>query len=167
MLPTMTEVEQLIARFGLQRLPAEGGWFARTWTGAIIPTDRGPCPAGTCILYLLTDVDFSALHRLQSDEVWHFHRGDAVELLRLDPATEKGGWTRLGSNFLAGEAPQAVVPAGWWQGARLAAGGKWALLGCMMAPGWDDADFELGARASLLAAFPRWTDAVSALTRAG
>lgn len=63
----VTEVEQLIARFHLQPLPEEGGWFARQWTGEMIATDRGPCPAGTSILYLITEIEFSALHRLRSD----------------------------------------------------------------------------------------------------
>ena len=161
----MNEVDQLIARFGLRPLPHEGGWYSQTWHGPVTSTDRGPCPEGTCILYLLAGAEFSALHRLPDNEVWHFHAGDAVELLRLDPATGNGGWTRLGPGVLAADAPQAVVPAEWWQGARLVPGGRWALLGCTMVPGWEDADFELGHRAALVAAFPQWTDAVRALTR--
>ena len=160
----MTEVEQIIARFGLRPLPLEGGWFSRTWTGPTTSTERGPCPAGTSILYLLAGAEFSALHRLADDEVWYFHAGDAVELLRLDPASGKGNWVRLGPDILGADAPQALVPVEWWQGARLAPGGRWALLGCTMVPGWEDADFELGHRAPLLAAFPQWADAVRALT---
>lgn len=169
----VSEVEQLIACLGLRPLPREGGWFARVWTsdatlsGAELPAryERRARPAGTSILYLLAGAEFSALHRLRTDEVWHFHAGDAVELLRLDPATGRGAWARLGPAVTTGDAPQLVVPHGCWQGARLAAGGRWALVGCTMAPGWDDADFELGRRAELVTAWPQFADDIAALTR--
>ena len=158
----MSEVEQLIARLGLRPLPREGGWFARSWTseetlsGTALPPHYGgaPRPAGTSILYLLAGAECSALHRLRTDEIWHFHAGDAVQLLRLDPATGRGDWARLGPAVLAGAAPQLVVPKGCWQGARLAAGGRWALLGCTMAPGFTSAMFEGGTRQTLLASHP-------------
>jgi predicted cupin superfamily sugar epimerase len=169
------EVAQLIARFGLRPLPQEGGWFARTWTstetlsGAALPQryGGGSRPAGTGILYLLADGECSALHRLRSDETWHFHAGAAVDLLCLDPSTGCGGRVRLGPAVLGSDAPQLVVPHGCWQGARLAAGGRWALLGCTMAPGWDDADFELARRDELVAAWPQFAHDIAALTREG
>lgn len=171
----MPEIAQLIARLGLRPLPQEGGWFARIWTsgetlpGAALPPRYGdaPRPAGTSILYLIAGAEGSALHRLRTDEVWHFHAGSAVELLRLDPATGRGNWTRLGPDVVGGDAPQLVVPHGCWQGARLAAGGRWALLGCTLAPGWADADFALGNRTKLTAAWPQFADDIAALTREG
>lgn len=169
------EVAQLIARFGLRPLPREGGWFTRVWTsaevlaGAVLPAryGGGARPAGTSIVYLLAGREVSAMHRLRTDEVWHFHAGATVELLRLDPASGRGEWLRLGSAVTVGDAPQLVVPRGCWQGARLAAGGRWALLGCSLAPGWDDADFELGGRAELAAAWPQFAHDIAALTREG
>ena len=171
----MNEVEQLVARLGLQPLPEEGGWFAPVWRsaerlgGAALPAryGGGERAAASAILYLLAGNECSALHRLRSDEVWSFHAGDALELLQLDPATGSGGWTRLGPAVLAGDRPQVVVPHGVWQGARLAAGGRWALVGCTMVPGWEDADFALGRRAELAAGWPRFAAAIAALTREG
>ena len=170
----VSPLDQLVARLKLQPLPQEGGWFAPVWrselrlTGAALPERYGAGAeraAASTILYLLAGNEFSALHRLRSDEVWQFHAGDAVELLRLGPAAGSGGWTRLGSAVAEGEAPQAVVPHGVWQGARLAPGGKWALVGCTMAPGWDESDFELGRRAELAAAWPELAGAIAGLTR--
>ena len=171
----MAELAQLVARLKLQPLPREGGWSAPVWrsevrlAGAALPARYGAGAeraAASSILYLLAGEDFSALHRLCSDEVWQFHAGDAVELLRLGPDGGSGSWTRLGPAVSAGDAPQAVVPHGVWQGARLVPGGRWALVGCTMAPGWDEADFELGQRAALAAAWPQWAETIAALTRA-
>ena len=170
----MPELAQIVARLKLQPLPREGGWYAPVWrsavrlTGATLPERYGAGAervVASSILYLLAGNDFSALHRLRSDEVWQFHAGDAVELLRLGPEASSGSWTRLGPAVVAGDLPQAVVPHGVWQGARLAPGGKWALVGCTMAPGWDEADFELGQRAALVAAWPELAGAIATLTR--
>src|SRR5208282_3254619 len=90
---------------------------------------------GTAIYYLLEPDMFSEMHRLKSDEVFHFYMGDAVEMLRL---RESGMGERvvIGTDLAAGERPQVVVGRGVWQGSRLAAGGSWALLGCSVSPGF-------------------------------
>jgi predicted cupin superfamily sugar epimerase len=152
----MSFPEELIRRFDLQPLPGEGGWFARTWTG---PEGADGRPHGTCILYLITRDEPSRPHRLPSDEIWHFHSGDAVELVALDPRRSGAGrrW-RLGPAVLAGDLPQAVVPAGWWQAARLVLGGAWALLGCSLAPGWEATEWEAGDPVALAAAYPEFGD---------
>jgi predicted cupin superfamily sugar epimerase len=116
----------------------------------------------------MTPAGFSALHRLQSDEAWHFYAGDPVEHVTLDPQGGAAVVTRLGINFAAGERPQLVVPRGVWQGARLAAtppAAGWALIGCTLTPAWDERAFELGARAALLREFPAAAAWVAALTR--
>lgn len=151
------EARQIIAALKLEPLPHEGGFYRSTWRGA----------GGSAILFLLTPEDFSALHRLRSDELWHFHAGDAVELALLDPRDGTARVVRLGSNILGGDCPQQVVPAGVWQGARLAQGGQagWALLGCTMAPAWDARNFELAAGDDLMRAFPAVTALIRSLTR--
>src|SRR4051812_37554865 len=146
----MTAAE-LIAALRLEPLPNEGGFFRQTYVSDTrLPSGRS---AGTAIYFLITPDGFTALHRLRTEEVWHFHAGDTVEHLTPDPASGKGVKAQLGSNFAAGETPQLVVPGGTWQGARLAAGGAWALLGCTMSPGWDEREFTLGDHADLAAWF--------------
>jgi hypothetical protein len=165
-MPTAEEIRQLL---GLQPLAPEGGWFAETYRSRAFiaggPTgETAPRALATAILYLLEPGTFSALHRLSSDEVWHFHLGGAVELLVLESGTA-GRVVRLGPDLAAGERPQALVPAGCWQAARLAAGGAWALLGTTMSPGFEPEDFELGRRAELTEGWPAHATLIEALTR--
>lgn len=164
---------ELISLLGLTPLPVEGGYFRETWrsnlvlTPSALPlrytTDRS---LGTAIYYLLTSDpnSFSALHRLPTDEVYHFYLGDPVEMLLLAP---DGAANRvlLGQDVAAGENVQFVVPAGSWQGSRLVAGGKFALLGTTMSPGFDPSDYEPGVRAELLARYPQQSASIRALTR--
>jgi len=153
----------LIASLRLEPLPREGGFFRQTYASATrLPSGR---PMGTAIYFLITPEEFSALHQLRNEEVWHFYGGDAVEHLILDPATGEGRKIRLGSDFVAGQTPQLVVPGDTWQGARLAEGGTWALLGCTMSPGWDEREFTLGDRATLTAEFPVWAADIRTFTR--
>lgn len=148
---------QLIARLGLEPLPHEGGYFRQTWRSDM----------GSAIYFLLTRDSFSALHRLAQEEIWHFHAGATVEHVQLDPKTGAVRVSRVGPEVLAGETPQLVVPAGVWQGARLAAdaAADYALLSCTLAPPWDERGFELGQRAPLRTAFPAAHTWIDALTR--
>jgi predicted cupin superfamily sugar epimerase len=146
----------LIDSLGLAPLPEEGGFFRVTWLGA----------HGSAILFLITPADFSALHRIAEDELWHFHAGDPVEHVRIDPGTGVLTTTRLGADVARGETPQLAVPAGHWQGARLAATGRgYALLGCTVTPPWTPAGFKLGARDALTSAFPQHAAAIARFTR--
>jgi uncharacterized protein len=137
----MPTVEALRALLGLVPHPIEGGFFTETYRSAdLLPGDtlparyRGPRAAATAIYYLLTPETFSAMHRLGSDEIFHFYLGDPVEMLQLAP----DGSHRvvvIGPDLEAGQRPQVVVPRGVWQGARLRPGGRLALLGTTVAPG--------------------------------
>lgn len=161
----------LIALFHLEALRHEGGFFRRTYTSAASSTQGRS--SGTAIYFLITPADFSALHTLVSDELWHFYAGDPVEHLMLDPGSDLGApdagvRTHLGIDFLNGQLPQLTVPGGVWQGARLAAGPRshgWALLGCTLSPGWEEREFTLGDRDALIARFPTWADDIRVLTR--
>lgn len=148
----------LIDRLGLVPLPGEGGFFRATWRNATAST----------ILFLITREGFSALHRLEQDEAWFFHAGDAVEHIQLDPVSGALHRTRLGGDLLAGEEPRTVVPGGVWQGARLrdgAGGCGYALFSCVVTPPWRDDAFTLGARDALEKAFPAHAAVVRQLTR--
>jgi predicted cupin superfamily sugar epimerase len=124
---------------------------------------QGERPASTAIYYLLTDTTVSRLHQLASDEVWHFYLGDPVDLMQLDDAGQ-GRVLTLGYDLLAGHTFQAVVPRGVWQGARLRPGGRWALMGCTVAPGYDFSDYKAGQREVLLTHYPAFRDWIDALT---
>jgi hypothetical protein len=163
----------LIDALGLQPLAGEGGWFRQTWTAeerwpaSALPARYGRAkPAGTAIYYMLTDAPdgFSAMHRLPTDEVYHFYLGDPVEQLLLHP-DGRGERVVLGHDLAAGQRVQHVAPRDAWQGSRLVAGGRVALVGTTMAPGFDPLDFEPGARAALLASHPAHADLITALTR--
>lgn len=159
------QARQIISRLGLNPLPGEGGHFAPVWTSA----RRGPEGRATAsaILFLITEADFSAFHRLGMDEIWHFHAGDPAELVRLGPGAGEGSVVVLGPDVAGGHAPDAVVPAGQWQGARIRrpAAKGWTLFGCTLAPAWDEREFELGRRETLLAGFPAHAELIRALTR--
>lgn len=156
---------RLIDRLELSPLPLEGGFFRRTWTSTA--KSGGGRPAGSVIYFLLTPDDFSALHRLATDEIWFYHGGDCIDHVQLLPSRLEPIRTRLGPNALAGEVPQLVVPGGAWQGALLASKVKqgWALCSCMMTPAWDEREFELGNPAHLRRDFPRAVAWIAALTR--
>lgn len=150
----------------------EGGFFGEIYRSAeTIPAsalpDRyaGPRSFGTAIHYLLTPDSFSAMHRVQSDEMFHFYLGDPVELVQLHP-DGTGVRLLLGSDLPAGVRPVALVPRGVWQGLRLLPGGRYALLGATVTPGFDYADFELGNREDLIAEYPAFRDSIRQLTRA-
>jgi uncharacterized protein len=166
---TAEDVKRLLA---LEPLEPEGGCFAETYRSrellppGALPAHVSPRPLATAIYYLLEPGTISALHRLRSDEVFHFYLGDPVEMLQLGPETE-GRVLRLGTDLVAGERPQVVIPAGTWQGSRLVPSGRWALLGTTMAPGFAAADFELGHRADLAARWPEQHALIEALTRGG
>jgi predicted cupin superfamily sugar epimerase len=167
MRPTATE---LAATLGLTPHP-EGGYFRETYRSAEkVVTPRGERAASTAILFLVTAGSLSRLHRLTSDELWVFQAGLPLELVTIGPEGEASvrvlGDLEEAAAAGPGPAPQALVPAGSWQGARLAGGPHlpasraWALVSCIVTPGFDYADFELGEREALLAAFPRHAELV-------
>ena len=163
-----TEAAQLISKLGLAPLPREGGFFATTWTSPQKGT--GDRPTGSSILFLITEKEFSALHRLRTDELWHFHGGDPAELALLDPVTGSFLSMSLGPDVAGPHVPFAVAPAGVWQGARIrpgagAEGRGWTLFGCTLSPAWDEREFELGDREALSSRFPAHGAVIRALTR--
>lgn len=126
----------IIAALGLERHP-EGGWYAETFRD----NPDGGRGHSTAIYFLLEQGDVSAWHRVRdAAEVWHHYAGAPLELTICDEGGKRSRHL-LGSDLAAGERPQAVVPAGWWQTARSL--GAWTLCGCTVAPGFDFAQFEL------------------------
>jgi predicted cupin superfamily sugar epimerase len=157
---TADEVKALL---GLEAHPREGGWYRRTYESVAMAEQVGR-RAGTAIYYLLEPGTFSEMHKLASDEIFHFYGGDAVEQMQLWP-DGTGRRVTIGANLGAGERPQVLVPAGVWQGARLISGGSWALLGCTVTPGFEYEDYEGGSAAELCGLWPEWAEVVRELCR--
>ena len=169
----MPDRDKLIEQLGLELLPREGGLYRQTYRSSDLLKRSGlpprygqPRPAGTAIYYFLTDDpdSFSALHRLPTDEIYHFYLGDPVEMLVLLPDGTARNVT-LGQDVLNGQHVQYVVPSGAWHGSRLRTGGGYALLGTTMAPGYTDGDFELGERQALCLQYPGQARLIGDLTR--
>jgi predicted cupin superfamily sugar epimerase len=166
---TAEDVKKLL---GLQPHPREGGWYVRTYEAAefveagafAVGRYAGARRTGTAIYYLLEPETFSEMHRLQSDEVFHFYAGDAVEMLQLKWGGD-GAMVVIGNNLQRGQRPQVVVERGVWQGSRLMEGGRWALLGCTVSPGFEFEDYEAGSREQLCAGWPEFAEEITTLTR--
>lgn len=161
----MTAAQDLIDRLGLVPHP-EGGFYRETYRapGSVqLSGFDGPRSTSTAIYYLLAAGDRSKLHRIRSDEIWHFYAGDPLLIVEISPDGALAQ-TRLGNSVARGEAPQHVVPAGHWFGACPAQGSAFSLVGCTVAPGFDFADFELGSRSALAAAFPQHANWIERLT---
>jgi hypothetical protein len=148
----------------------EGGWYRQTYRAplllphAALPGHCGDRAASTAIYFLLPGDQFSAFHRLRSDEVWHFYAGSALIVHVITPAGEYQQLL-LGSNAAAGEHFQAVVSAGCWFGSALHGSDTFALVGCTVAPGFDFADFEMAKRDELVARYPQHREIIERLTR--
>lgn len=155
----------------LQPHPVEGGYFAETYqsatkltTGALPSSYEGERALSTAIFYMLTPDTISAMHQLPGDEMFHFYLGDPVEMLQLKP-DGSGEAILLGQNIGAGMRLQQNVSGGTWQGCRLCPGGKFALMGTTMAPGFDYRDYKTGDRKELSARYPKYSALIALLSR--
>lgn len=166
----MTKTEQLIKQYDLKPHP-EGGWYKQTYksTGIIraiaLPQGFGGDRVfSTAIYFLLEKGDFSAFHRIKSDECWHFYAGDPLHVFVID---HNGGLQiiTLGNNIDKGETFQFVVPANCWFASRPATGSEYCLVGCTVAPGFEFEDLEMADAKSLAALYPRHTSIIKDLCR--
>jgi predicted cupin superfamily sugar epimerase len=149
----------------------EGGFFRETYRSAetiscehLPPRFSGDRVFSTAIYFLLQGNDFSALHRIQQDEVWHFYDGGPLTVVSIAPNGALCS-VNLGRNIAAGEVLQAVVPAGHVFGARPSDPRSFSLVGCTVAPGFDFADFEILTREELLERFPQHAAVITELRR--
>jgi predicted cupin superfamily sugar epimerase len=160
-----------VDRYNLLPHP-EGGYYAETYRSGenigadALPTrfEAGGRSFSTGIYFLLEQGQFSAFHKIKSDEMWHFYSGDALDIFVINPHTGLLEVIRLGSEPENGESFQAVVPAGSWFASRPAKDSTYALVGCTVSPGFDFADFEMASRKNLLQDYPQHTDLILELT---
>jgi uncharacterized protein len=161
--------KQIIEILGLEPLDQEGGFFCQVYKSkgriprSALPFHRSDHAYATSIYYLVTPESFSKLHRLPQDEIFHFYMGDPVEMLQLEKGKPPLHVT-IGTDLAKGQRPQVVAPGNVWQGTRLLPGGKWALLGCTVSPGFEYEDFEIKTRADLRELFPEHVELVDKFT---
>ena len=155
-----------IEKLSLQKHP-EGGWFKEVYrsegfipASALTPSHSGQRNFSTSIYFLLEGNDFSAFHRIKSDEIWHFYAGSSVTIYSIDhTGILHKHCIGDGNNF------QAVVRAGEWFAAKPDDEKSFSLVGCTVAPGFDFADFEMAKRDQLLKLFPQHRELIEAFTR--
>ncbi len=148
----------------------EGGYFRQTYRSGMLiarealPGIGGARPASTAIYFLLEGKNYSAFHRLRSDEVWHFYAGAPLIVHVISP---DGAYSSilLGQKLEAGQVLQAVVPAGCWFASHVEDWKSFAVVGCTVSPGFDFADFEMGKRAELVERYPEHRELIERLTR--
>lgn len=162
-------VEELVRLYDLQPHP-EGGFFKEGFRDngvipqkALPPYFKGNRNFSTAIYFLLPEGAKSRLHRIASDEVWHFYLGDPMTVAQISPKGEVEKIV-LGQDVKAGQRVQHVVPQGYWFGAYPNSGSRFSFVGCTVAPGFDFADFEIGQRAELLKQFPKAKEVIEFLT---
>lgn len=165
----MSSANYYIEQLGLQSHP-EGGYYRETYRSALemspncIKGFEGDRSLLTSIYFLLEQENFSAFHRIKSDELWNFHFGDTLEIIEI---TNEGALivTNLGSRPETGEKFQHVVSAGNWFASRVKTGGSFSLVGCSVSPGFDFRDFEMADRKSLMREFPQHDTIIRELSR--
>jgi uncharacterized protein len=163
-------VQQLIQQYNLQPHP-EGGWYKETYksteyiSGNALPERfDGSRAFSTAIYFLLEQGNFSAFHRIKSDECWHFYAGDPL-LIYVIQANGTLDITHLGNDIEKGQVFQFVVPANCWFASTPAPGSHFSFVGCTVAPGFDFTDFELAKASSLSALFPQHIAIIEELCR--
>jgi len=166
----MLTVEKLIKMLNMKLLPKEGGYYSETHRSAqVVPGSSLPeqyesdRSLSTAIYYMLTPDTKSLLHRLPTDEIFHFYLGEPVLMLQLFPDGTVNTII-LGQDLEAGHSIQVLVPKGVWQGSYLLEGGGFALMGTTMAPGFDFADSEIGDKETLISLYPSHQDLIKRLT---
>lgn len=166
----MTDAKQWIDVLKLSEHP-EGGYFRETYRsdeslakGALPTRFGGDRACSTAIYFLLEGDDFSALHRIKQEEVWHFYDGSSITIHVIAPGGDYFT-IKLGRDPQGGAAPQAVVKAGYLFGVTVDDPRSYALAGCTVAPGFEFADFEMPTRAELCRLYPEHRQIIERLTR--
>ena len=167
----MKKLEKIIEKLDLKPHP-EGGYFKETYRslGEIKSESLDKAYSGdrnfsTCIYFLLTSENLSALHRIKQDEIWHFYLGSPIKLHTISQTGEHRSYI-IGNDILNGETPQLIVNGGDWFAAEVLNENDFSLVGCTVSPGFSFEDFELPARKDMLGKFPEHEELITKFTRA-
>jgi Uncharacterized conserved protein len=166
----MSQVHQLIQRYNLQPHP-EGGWYCQTYksieqitTKALPERFAGDRAFSTAIYFLLEQGNFSAFHRIKSDECWHFYAGDELHIYMIHQNGELE-IISLGNDPEKGQTFQYIVPANCWFASRPAPGSEYCFVGCTVSPGFEFEDLELANATALSNAHPQHKEIIKELCR--
>lgn len=160
------KAKQIIDNLRLIKHP-EGGYYKETYRSkGIIQLNgfEGSRNLSTCIYFLLTNEAFSAFHKVNQDEIWHFYQGDCIYLHTISMQGEYK-LIKIGNQLEDNEIPQFVVPANTWFAAEVKKAKGFALVGCTVSPGFDFKDFHLAERTALTNIFPKHKKLITRLTR--
>jgi predicted cupin superfamily sugar epimerase len=162
--------QQLIQMYQLQSHP-EGGWYKETYrsqesiaANALPARFTGDRNFSTAIYFLLEPGNFSAFHKIKSDECWHFYLGQTLLIYVITPAGSLE-IIPLGSDISKGEVFQYTVPANHWFASKPAPGSSFCFVGCTVSPGFDFADFEMADEKSLTNSYPQHAGSIKELCR--
>ena len=166
----MNTIRSIVQELDLAPHP-EGGFYKETYRsqGIVSQKDLGDAYGGarnfsTSIYFLLTSESFSAFHKIEQDEQWHFYLGSPIKLHVIAP--DGTYWNQaIGINFAKGEVPQYMVPGNHWFATEVPESASFALAGCTVAPGFNFKDFVMPSRASLTEMFPQHEAIIKRLTR--
>lgn len=162
----MTDAKYYIHKLELQKHP-EGGWFKEIYRsqeiiehGVLNKRFSGDRNISTSIYFLLEKGQYSAFHRIKSDEIWHFYDGGMTKIYSI---SQKGELTihKLGLNIENGELPQIIIPGGEYFAAEPST--DFTLVGCTVAPGFDFEDFEMPSKQKLVGLFPKQAEIIEEL----
>lgn len=147
------DTQDIIKYYQFERLPVEGTLFKSTYRSSRETSEGGPIGTAMLGLYCENPLSVSCFHRLSHDEIWHVYGGDPFKLILLhtDGSSEE---VLMGGDVLKGQKVQFVVPANTWQAGFLVPGGRYALYGCTMAPGFSGSGFEAGVAEELVKQYP-------------
>lgn len=144
----------------------EGGFYKEVYASeenVSVENINEPRKLWTSIYFLLRDGEVSNFHRLKSDEMWYYHAGSSLTIYMINPEGELIT-EQLGLDIENGEKPQVLVPKGYIFGSAMN-NSDYALVGCMVAPGFEFKDFELFERNYLLDKYPKFKEIILKLTR--
>jgi len=161
----MKDANYWIENLNLQAHP-EGGYFKETYRSedTVLNKYGKNRSASTGIYFLITSANFSAFHKIESDEMWHFHGGSPLFVYVIMPDGELN-ILQIGNDLEKGQTPQAIVPAGCWFASRVEVPNSYSFVGCTVAPGFDFQDFVLANRDELTAEYPKHKEIIQELTR--
>ena len=166
----MNESAEIIERLQLQRHP-EGGWFREVYRSQdVIETHSLPQPYSsvhcfsTSIYFLLDKDNFSAFHRIRSDETWHFYLGSSLVIHCIFPDGTYAA-IELGRDLQKGQVLQFTIPRNCWFAAKNLDGNTFSLVGCTVAPGFEYQDFELAKKEDLMSSYPQYEALIREFTR--